>query len=504
MVTRKVHDVHGYYALLGVNPFASSVTIKAAYRNAAKKYHPDQPGGNEEAFVRLNQAYRVLSDAEARAAYDALTAPPAEPEAPSHLTAAPVRCHRCHRVTLQPRRVILPWIQGRLWRVRQRSLTGVFCRPCANVMALRASYLTWIQGWWAPLGPFYSLWALWVGLWTGIRPREANASLLMDQARAFLAQGKGSLARACLEQAAPLAQGRAALEERLRDLERVVGPQESAGRLRDRWRGLNRLAWAQLLPVWLLLIAGLVTVPLWHGSVLTLLLPQEEATAPVAPDTPVTPRPRIRPRAPVTGIQHVATEALNLRQGPGVHFPVVAELPRFTTVMVWSPGTEEGWVELKTEDGTMGYAAAGFLESGSGAEARQAWCARQPVALLDNGTVLSQSEHGQNFLVVRNPHNADALVTLETPAGVPVARLFVAASSSPRIPGMPDGTFLVRYTTGRTFVPRCDGFVQPSPPRDVANPVNLYPDMRLGRPRPMTRVLTLTAETPDGPSPGEP
>jgi curved DNA-binding protein len=64
-----------YYKILGVNRNAKTEDIKKAYRNLARKYHPDKNPGNKEAekrFKQINEAYEVLSDAEKRAKYDQL------------------------------------------------------------------------------------------------------------------------------------------------------------------------------------------------------------------------------------------------------------------------------------------------------------------------------------------------------------------------------------------------------------------------------------------------
>lgn len=62
-----------YYQLLDVPETADAQTIKAAYRRMAKRYHPDRNVGDEaaeERFKAVSEAYRVLSDAGEREAYD--------------------------------------------------------------------------------------------------------------------------------------------------------------------------------------------------------------------------------------------------------------------------------------------------------------------------------------------------------------------------------------------------------------------------------------------------
>ena len=60
-----------YYDILGVNEDASHDQIKKAFKNIAKKEHPDR-GGNETAFKEANEAYDTLKDTRKRQEYDAI------------------------------------------------------------------------------------------------------------------------------------------------------------------------------------------------------------------------------------------------------------------------------------------------------------------------------------------------------------------------------------------------------------------------------------------------
>jgi molecular chaperone DnaJ len=64
-----------YYELLGVKKTATDAELKKAYRDLAKKFHPDKNKGNKDAenrFKEISEAYAVLSDSDKRAHYDRL------------------------------------------------------------------------------------------------------------------------------------------------------------------------------------------------------------------------------------------------------------------------------------------------------------------------------------------------------------------------------------------------------------------------------------------------
>ena len=62
-----------YYEVLGVDKGASDDEIKKAFRQQAKKYHPDLHPGDQEAeakFKEINEAYSILYDPDKKSKYD--------------------------------------------------------------------------------------------------------------------------------------------------------------------------------------------------------------------------------------------------------------------------------------------------------------------------------------------------------------------------------------------------------------------------------------------------
>ena len=66
-------DKRDYYEVLGISKGATDDEIKKAFRQTAKKYHPDMHPDDpeaEEKFKECQEAYAVLSDPEKRRQYD--------------------------------------------------------------------------------------------------------------------------------------------------------------------------------------------------------------------------------------------------------------------------------------------------------------------------------------------------------------------------------------------------------------------------------------------------
>ncbi len=87
------------HKVLGVTAQATLQEIRDAYRQKAKRYHPDA-GGEDWSFRILVQAYEMLSSARVARATQSTT-PPARPSARA---AAPTRAQRGVRPCGHPRR----------------------------------------------------------------------------------------------------------------------------------------------------------------------------------------------------------------------------------------------------------------------------------------------------------------------------------------------------------------------------------------------------------------
>lgn len=189
-------DPEGLYRALGVSPAADPDEIKIAYRRLAKITHPDAGGGGSEfQFHKIYNAYKILSDDDARARYDRrFTLEGAEH---SWLGIHPVKCSRCNKVTAQPRVLTFERIFSILFFSFQRPTKGIFCTRCAQTASVRASFATALLGWWAiPLAPFLTLKAIAGNAMGGTRDAEIEEELLWQNSRAFAAQGNRKLSYA--------------------------------------------------------------------------------------------------------------------------------------------------------------------------------------------------------------------------------------------------------------------------------------------------------------------
>ena len=58
------------YDVLGVRQDATAAEVRAAWRLAVLRSHPDKPGGSADEFRRVREAWNILGDSRSRAVYD--------------------------------------------------------------------------------------------------------------------------------------------------------------------------------------------------------------------------------------------------------------------------------------------------------------------------------------------------------------------------------------------------------------------------------------------------
>lgn len=412
-------DPKGYYVVLGIAEDADADAIKSAFRSRAKRLHPDfnpSPVAAKQ-FNRLHEAYATLSDPKKRRAYDrpwkreaaahffqerakaaaaaaaarpseapekpkprAETAAQAKPQASEYPAARgsdiliPMAC-RCGQITAQPRFVIYDMVWGRLGRVHRRSLSGIYCRKCADKTALRASMVSWIAGWWSwPHGPRETVRALINNIRGGRKPADRNARLLIRQARAFQKRGDNELARSAAEQAKQFARN-PVLQRQVADLLKQLGP--GTGRvLKDRW---SRPGWVPMLQVMpLALIVGVLAATLWlsiPSSQSATLRPTAQAAVPklkaavpvheTSRTTTPTHEPAVGEDPALRQAYFVAMDKAPLRTGPAETFHIVTSLKFGTPVTGLEVDPKGDWMRVVLADGSTGFVALAHLRPGT-------------------------------------------------------------------------------------------------------------------------------------------
>jgi DnaJ domain len=168
------HDPLGYYKALGVLPDATLAVIKAVYRVRAMELHPDRnkAANATRQFQVLQRAYEVLSDAKAREAYDARAVDPAADQAASANPARyePIHCSRCGVVSAQPRYRVFHSVIGYVVGAVKRTHSGIVCAKCETIVALKATAVTLVFGWWSIHGFFWSIGSILTNLVGGQEP----------------------------------------------------------------------------------------------------------------------------------------------------------------------------------------------------------------------------------------------------------------------------------------------------------------------------------------------
>ena len=222
--------------------------------------HPDRNRSSDatQQFQLLNTAYSVLNDPESRARYD-LAAIEVEQKTKhaEHAMPEPIVCKCCNKVTAQPRYAVFLMTKSFIVITYRSVIQGVFCSSCAEKMAIRATLITWLLGWWGiPWGPVYSLQSLFTNLFGGKKMATINAQLAIHQAWCFAMMGKTDIARAiavdalaCVKKIKPERGGSDsdihALRTKIDSLLEALGGLQGAPQLNNSWALFRRPFYVQ-------------------------------------------------------------------------------------------------------------------------------------------------------------------------------------------------------------------------------------------------------------------
>jgi len=210
-------DSRGYYRTLGVNTSATQEQIKQAYRDLAKRCHPDLNRGQDTTaiFQKINEAYSVLSDPEQRRNYDLSGEPIASgTRSQSSQTRAsrstsyerqpeiePYHCVDCGCVSPRLRHILYTQVVSFLLGSHKTNIWGIFCEECASKRLNKASLITGAFGWMSVPGMFYTAHALGRNLTGGKKENLINLEICTRQAVYYQIRGERANARIAAEDA---------------------------------------------------------------------------------------------------------------------------------------------------------------------------------------------------------------------------------------------------------------------------------------------------------------
>jgi len=325
----------------------------------------------EERFARANEAYRQQQ--ERNAARKSNIHPGAKRHAKARAKpdqAGFVRCAVTEVVSAQPRMVEFTIVRGFLNSLKIEKITANLAPKGAKRMALKASFKTWLRGFWG-WRSFIPAWRAIIGnMRGGTLPAEGNAKLLFTQATAFERSGNKPLARAVLLQASDfIGTNRSVLAEQIRANLRRLDDGKPLRRVRSEWKQAGMLdALLHLSPLFVAIFCLLVAFGPGQGFV------SHDIPQLVADKTSELTRSVEKLIGEDRDPYYIDRDLLNMREGPGIEYPVMRRLARFETVYVDGP-SEDFWIEIETALGETGFVNLDALVPGSGAKARDEWCA---------------------------------------------------------------------------------------------------------------------------------
>ncbi len=333
-------DKKGYYAILHVCETADEKEIKNAFRREVKLYHPDKNPDPKarEIYLKINEAYQVLTDPDARKAYDNI------PQASADF----IPCCSCGKHARQPRYILFE--EGGVVH------GGVFCRNCASKQQFKSAVKIWKSFFKAPVKSWF---ALKNNYSFKNMPPDRNYDILMQNAAAFRREKRIDLARSLAEQARQFAKEqpqRVKINVFLNALPEAPRKQEP-----DFWK----IRWTDFfrvyLPLFLCMIIGFVmlTTPYLHE--ILLFKPQEihdyehQNVIPVKFDL-----------LNENQLYHTIKEQTSAYQAPDINSGIIALLPQQTTLRITGYVPKTDWIQAMTPHGTIIFVKMEDLQKGLG------------------------------------------------------------------------------------------------------------------------------------------
>ena len=334
-------DKKGYYAILHVDETASEEEIKDAFRREVKLYHPDKnPDPNAETiYLKINEAYQVLTDPDARKAYDNV------PDAAADF----IPCCVCGRHAHQPRFIFFDTGEN-------ISQGGVFCRPCASRQQFKVAIKIWKK---FPLSPIKSWRLLKKTRSLQEMPADKNFEMLLQNAAAFNSERRYGLAKALAEQARRFAPDQP--ERAKANMFLNILPDSSYHYEPDYWK----TRWPDVLRVYLPIFAGLLISLLIFGISLS---PDSSSNSSYFFADHI--RQRVEPFSfnilDETQLYHTKKENVSAYQAPSTKSGVLTVLPAQTTVRLTGYVPKTSWVQAMTHQGLIVFIRLSELEKGIG------------------------------------------------------------------------------------------------------------------------------------------
>jgi hypothetical protein len=309
-------DPKGFYRRLGVEPSASADEIRTAYRQLAKKLHPDvnKDANAKILFQTISEAYNVLSNPDLRASYDALRY--SQPAAHSRETdIEPICCSHCGKVTAQPRSAVFYRVISLLLITMRTPIQGIFCSYCAKKVALRASLISAILGWWGfPWGPIWTIGSILGNAKGGRFTREVDENLLWYNTIAFFSKGKLAISYALAQQARRASNEKIALDAlKLMDHLLASGVPASSPALKNPWSPQPAVVFAHILMLIALptTIAFLIYADETRSANRNIVQPVRQAQSNVYQAPPQYPILKVAPSSPELPIPTCSSPPIN-------------------------------------------------------------------------------------------------------------------------------------------------------------------------------------------------